>query len=70
MLGYFLFTGVFDMIFGKNEEAPYYQSNPTKIIDKSVHHHYHDNRKINVDGKEFKSMIGDEDGQENYQKEG
>lgn len=25
-------------------------------IDKSVHHHYHDNRSIHVDGKEFKSL--------------
>lgn len=23
-------------------------------IDKSVHHHYHDNRTVNMDGKEFK----------------
>lgn len=32
--------------------------NSSGYIDKSinVHHHYHDNRSINVDGKEFKNL--------------
>lgn len=26
------------------------------FIDKSVHHHYHDNRTVNLNGEEFKSL--------------
>ena len=48
LLGYFLFTGVFDLFFPKDSNDSY--SGPSKIIDNSVHHHYHDNRTLYVDG--------------------
>ncbi|MGN7514485.1 MAG: hypothetical protein ACTHOM_08925 [Allomuricauda sp.] len=57
ILGYFLFTGLFDAFFGKSNNDPYPPSKPTKIIDKSVHHHYHDNRQIHVDGEKFESLV-------------
>lgn len=59
ILGYFLFTGLFDLICGNNDDDEYDYSKPTKFIDKSVHHHhhYHDNRQIHVDGEKFKSLI-------------
>lgn len=57
ILGYFLFTGLFDIIFGRINNDPYSPSKPTKIIDKSVYHHYHDNRQIHVDGEKFESLM-------------
>ena len=38
-------------LFGKDEYRSTY-------IDKTthVHHHYHDNRSINIDGKKFKNL--------------
>ncbi|MDF0706604.1 hypothetical protein [Flagellimonas okinawensis] len=66
VLGYFLFTGLFDAIFGKSDNDPYSPSKPTKIIDKSVHHHYHDNRQIHVDGENFESLV---DKDKNHQNE-
>lgn len=44
--GYFLFTGIFDAVAGK-PNPPY--------IDRSVHHHYHDERSVHYhlpDGEE------------------
>lgn len=53
--GYYVFTGVFDSIFGKRE------SKGGDYIDNTTHiyhnHHYHDNRTINVDGEEFKNSL-------------
>ncbi|MBO0323456.1 hypothetical protein J0X14_14200 [Muricauda sp. CAU 1633] len=46
VLGYFLFTYVFDL-FTKQEDDFY---RPSKYIDNSVHHHYHDNRTLFIDG--------------------
>jgi hypothetical protein len=31
-------------------------SSKNTYVDKSVHHHYHDNRSVNVDGETFKSL--------------
>ena len=42
-IGYFVFTGLFDLIVGKNQDSTF--------IDKSVHHHYHDNRSITYEGE-------------------
>ena len=49
VLGYYLFTGVFDSITGYSKEGTY--------IDKSthVHHHYHDNRSVHLDGNKLTS---------------
>lgn len=55
LLGWFLFTGFFDTVtgFGTNEEKS------SKYIDRSVHHHYHDNRQVHLDGESFKSIDND-----------
>ena len=47
--GYYLFTFVFDLFFGKHLKDDY--NHPT-YIDKSVHHHYHDNRTLNITDKD------------------
>lgn len=47
LLGYFLLTGIFDMFVKKDD---YDYQPPSKYIDNSVHHHYHDNRSIYLDG--------------------
>lgn len=46
VLGYFLFTSVFDM-FSKSDNDCFGSS---KYIDNSTHHHYHDNRTLFIDG--------------------
>ncbi len=66
VLGYYLFTGIFDIFFKSGDGDYPTISNQQKIIDKSVHHHYHDKRQIHVDGKEFKSMISDEKGTKHH----
>jgi diacylglycerol kinase family enzyme len=38
-----------EAMFGKSD-------NKNTYVDKSVHHHYHDNRSINVDGETFKKL--------------
>lgn len=45
--GYFLFTWLFDLITGYKPEKNY------KYIDRSTHHHYHDNRHLTIDGDKF-----------------
>lgn len=45
--GYFIFTFIFDLITGYRPEKSH------KYIDQSVHHHYHDNRKLTINGDEF-----------------
>ena len=48
LAGYYLFTSIFNLFFpsDKNDSIP-----PT-VIDKSVHHHYHDNRTLNITDKD------------------
>ncbi len=48
LLGWFLFTGAFDLITGYKKDDSI--STPWISIDKSTHHHYHDNRSIHLDG--------------------
>lgn len=47
--GYFLFTWLFDLVTG------YEPTKTHKYIDRSVHHHYHDNRQLTVNGNKFTS---------------
>lgn len=51
-LGYLLFTGIFGMFFNSSKYDDNY-SGPSKYIDNSVHHHYHDNRVAYLDGDKF-----------------
>ena len=44
-----LFKAIGNAIFGKEEKKDVY-------IDKSVHHHYYDNRSITVDKETFKGL--------------
>jgi hypothetical protein len=46
---YLVAKAIGNAIFGASEKKDTY-------IDKSVHHHYHDNRSINVDGETFKNL--------------
>lgn len=39
-LGYYIFTRLFDLFFGKNE------SKTDTFITHNHHHHYHDNRQV------------------------
>lgn len=47
--GYYLFTFVFDLFFGKHLKDDH---TPPTYIDKSVHHHYHDSRTLNITDKD------------------
>lgn len=49
--GWWLFTSVFDAIFGRTESSNEYFEKTTHI-----HNHYHDNRTINVDGETFEKF--------------
>lgn len=44
-----LFKSVGNSIFGNEERKD-------TFIDRSVHHHYHDNRSVHVDKETFKSL--------------
>ena len=46
---YVVFKAIGDAVFGKGE-------NQNTYIDKSVHHHYYDNRSVNIDGESFKKL--------------
>lgn len=46
---YVVFKAIGDAVFGKGE-------NQNTYIDKSVHHHYYDNRSINVNDETFKNL--------------
>lgn len=46
---YVIFKAIGEAIFGKGEKQNTY-------IDKSVHHHYYDNRSVNVDKETFKKL--------------
>ncbi len=52
LLGYLLFTGIFGLFFNSSKYDDHY-SGPSKYIDNSVHHHYHDNRSVYLDGDKF-----------------
>ena len=45
--GDFLLTWLFDIITGYEPTKTY------KYIDRSTHHHYHDNRQLTIDGNKF-----------------
>lgn len=51
--GWYLFTGVFDLFFGKSEKNDYYNSKPDKITH--IHHHTHNN--LNVHSEDFKEYL-------------
>jgi multidrug efflux pump subunit AcrB len=44
-----LFRAIGNAIFPKENDK-------TTFVDKSVHHHYHDNRSVHVNGEEFKNL--------------
>ena len=48
LAGYYLFTGIFNLFFPPDK----YDSKSSTYIDKSVHHHYHDNRTLNITDKD------------------
>ncbi|MCL6272539.1 hypothetical protein M3P19_00880 [Muricauda sp. 2012CJ35-5] len=54
ILGYLLFTGIFDMFFKAGDVD--LNLSPRKYIDKSTHYHYHDNRQIHIDGERFNTL--------------
>ena len=54
--GWFLFTGIFDLIFGKSEKDSYYPKNYKP--DTHIHHHYNTHNHLHVDKKDLTEMIG------------
>ena len=46
---YMIVTGLFDWSINRAKESDFDYSDRT-YVDKSVHHHYHDNRSIYLDG--------------------
>ncbi len=55
LLGRFIFLTIFDSVFGKpKDEYPY----DSTYIDNSVHHHYHDNRSVHVNGEDVTKHLG------------
>tara|TARA_R110002051_G_scaffold318245_1_gene400376 strand:- start:11632 stop:11832 length:201 start_codon:yes stop_codon:yes gene_type:complete len=48
--GWFLFTGIFDLIFGKSEKKNYKP-------DKHIHYHYNTHNHLHVDKKDLTEMI-------------
>tara|TARA_R110001606_G_scaffold321052_2_gene467898 strand:+ start:6282 stop:6485 length:204 start_codon:yes stop_codon:yes gene_type:complete len=53
--GWFLFTGIFDLIFGKSEKTNYKP-------DTHIHHHYNTHNHLHVDKKDLTEMIGNKKG--------
>lgn len=47
LAGWYLFTGIFDAIFKHDD-----QCTKNTYIDRSIHHHYHDNRSITFNSDE------------------
>ena len=48
LIGRWLALAIFDAIFGNQN-----QEKTNTYIDKSVHHHYHDNRSVHLDKETF-----------------
>ncbi|MCM4170072.1 hypothetical protein DHD32_01160 [Arenibacter sp. TNZ] len=46
LLGRLIFLAIFDLFIKPEDDYTSYK--PPTIIDKSVHHHYHDNRTVNL----------------------
>jgi len=44
-----LFRAIGNAVFPKENDK-------TTFVDKSVHHHYHDNRSVNIDKETFKNL--------------
>jgi len=54
---FFIIVGGFTLI-GKLLGISFTPKNGSHFVDKSthIHHHYHDNRSINIDGEKFKNL--------------
>jgi hypothetical protein len=54
--GWYLFTGIFDLIFGKSDSDDNYIKNYKP--DTHIHHHYNTHNHLHVDKKDLTEMIG------------